>query len=222
MYVLEDICQGKHSPVLPVRVTGENGETFESRTRIAFIRRDDGQADVVFYPVLKSSPLEKYSEAQQKQLLDGKAVIVDVETPDGRHSKAFVQIDEETKQVMYIPTPIIGRNLQVLADIMHLGTMEVNGMQNGEPLTLVVDDEPVTVGIDLHDKTGIRFCSGDSQKWKEQPKREWDKYTFGVYGCWVMDDDGNLDYVPEEEYTEELWNEQKKSAERNRAAGVHK
>ncbi len=55
MYVLEDICQGKHSPVLPVRVTGENGETFESRTRIAFIRRDDGQADVVFYPVLKSS-----------------------------------------------------------------------------------------------------------------------------------------------------------------------
>ena len=222
MYVLEDICQGKHSPVLPVRVTGENGETFESRTRIAFIRRDDGQADVVFYPVLKSSPLEKYSEAQQKQLLDGKAVIVDVETPDGRHSKAFVQIDEGTKQVMYVPTPIIGRNLQVLAEIMHLGPVEVNGMQNGEPLTLVVDDEPVTVGIDLHDKTGIRFCSGDSQKWKEQPKREWDKYTFGVYGCWVMDDDGNLDYVPEEEYTEELWNEQKKSAERNRAAGLHK
>lgn len=26
----------------------------------------------------------------------------------------------------------------------------------------------------------------------------------GVYGCWVMDDDGNLDYVLEEEYTEEL------------------
>ena len=49
-----------------------------------------------------------------------------------------------------------------------------------------------------------------------------DKYTFGCYGCWVMDDDGNLDYVPEEEYTEELWNEQKKSGERNRAAGIHK
>ena len=57
---------------------------------------------------------------------------------------------------------------------------------------------------------------------KEGPKREWDKYTFGCYGCWVMDDDGNLDYVPEEEYTEELWNEQKKSGERNRAAGLHK
>ena len=37
-----------------------------------------------------------------------------------------------------------------------------------------------------------------------------------------MDDDGNLDYVPEEDYTEELWNEQKKNGERNRAAALHK
>ena len=63
---------------------------------------------------------------------------------------------------------------------------------------------------------------GDSQKWKENTKREWDKYTFGCYGCWIMDDDGNLDYVSEEDYTEELWNEQKKSGERNRAAALHK
>ena len=47
-----------------------------------------------------------------------------------------------------------------------------------------------------------------------------EKMERGEYG-W-LDYDGNLDYVPEEEYTEELWNEQKKSAERNRAAGVHK
>lgn len=174
-----------------------------------------------FYPTLKSSPLECYNEEQQKQLLDGKSIIADVAMADGRRSKAFVQIDEETKQVMYVPTPIIARNLKVLAEVMHLGTVEVNGMQHGEPLTVAVDGEPVTVGIDLHNKTGIRFCAGDAQKWKNN-KREWDKYTFGCYGCWVMNDDGNLDYVPEEEYTEELWNEQKKSGERNRAAGIHK
>ena len=188
MYVLEDICQGRHSPVLPVRVTGENGESFESRTRIAFVRKDDGQADVVFYPVLKTSPL----------------------------------IDPETKQVLSVPTPIIGRNLQVAAEELHLGTTEVNSLQRGEPLTLIVDDEPVTVGIDLNTRTGIRFCHGDGQRWREQSKREWDKYTFGCYGCWVMDDDGNLNYVSEDDYTEELWNEQKKSAERNRAAALRK
>lgn len=123
--------------MLPVRVRDEKGELIESRSRFALVRRDDGLSDVVFYPVLESSPLERYDEAQQKQLLAGKAILADVETADGRHSKAFVQIDEETKQVMYIPTPIIGRNLQVLADIMHLGTRRINGMQNGEPLSLV-------------------------------------------------------------------------------------
>ena len=171
---------------------------------------------------LKSSPLERYDEAQQKQLLDGKAIVADVEMSDGRSSKAFVQIDAETKQVMYVPTPIIARNLKVLAEVMRLGTVEVNGMQHGEPLTVVVGGEPATVGIDLHAKTGIRICSGDAQQWRNQPKREWDKYTFGCYGCWVMDDDGNLDYVSEEDYTEELWNEQKKSGERNRATALHK
>ena len=222
MRVLEDICNGRHSPVLPVRVTDEHGGQIESRSRFAFIRMDDGQVDVVFYPALKSSPLERYDEAQQKQLLDGKAIVADVEMSDGRSSKAFVQIDPETRQVMSVPTPIIGRNLQVLAEELRLGAVEIKSMQHGDPLTLVVDDDTVTVGIDLTSPTGIRFCSGDGQKWKEHDKREWDKYTFGCYGCWVMDDDGNLDYVPEEEYTEELWNEQKKSGERNRAAALHK
>lgn len=84
MRVLEDICNGRHSPVLPVRVTDEHGGQIESRSRFAFIRMDDGQVDVVFYPALKSSPLERYDEAQQKQLLDGKAIVADVEMSDGR------------------------------------------------------------------------------------------------------------------------------------------
>ena len=114
MRVLDDICNGRHSPVLPVRVTDEHGGQIESRSRFAFIRMDNGQVDVVFYPALKSSPLERYDEAQQKQLLDGKAIVADVEMADGRNSKAFVQIDTETKQVMYVPTPIIARNLNCL------------------------------------------------------------------------------------------------------------
>ena len=222
MHVLDELCEGRHSPVLPVRVSDENGETAESRTRLAFYRMENGQVDVLFYPALKSSPLERYDQEQQKQLLAGKAILADALSEDGRHTKVFVQIDPGTKQVMSVPTPIIGRNLQVLAEDLHLGTAEINGLQHGEPLTLVVDDEPVTVGIDLHSATGIRFCAGDEQKWREQSKREWDKYTFGVYGCWVMDDEGKLNYVPEEKYTEEMWNEQKKSAERNRAAALHK
>ena len=83
MRVLEDICNGRHSPVLPVRVTDEHGGQIESRSRFAFIRMDDGQVDVVFYPALKSSPLERYDEAQQKQLLGGKSLTVEYARTDG-------------------------------------------------------------------------------------------------------------------------------------------
>lgn len=223
MHVLDDLCDGRHSPVLPIEVADESGERIKSRTRLAFLRKDDGAVDVVFYPALGTSPLNDYDETQQKQLLSGKVIIADAQTADGHRSKVFVQVDPGTNQVMSVPTPVIGRNFQVLAEQMHLGTAEVKGLQHGDPLTLIVENELITVGIDLNARTGIRICRGDEQRWREQGKRDWDKYTFGVYGCWMMDDDGNLDYVPEEQYTEELWNEQKRAGERNRAAAaLHK
>ena len=152
MWALEDIGQGRRSPLLPIQVNNDEGETLKSRTRFALVRMEDGKVDVVFYPQLEKSPLEAFTQEQQEDLLAGKAILADVKDADG-----------------------------------------------------------------------IRINQGDSQKWKENTKREWDKYTFGCYGCWVMGDDGNLDYVPEEEYTEELWNEQKKNGERNRASfSMHK
>lgn len=214
MHVLEDIGSGKRSPVLPIQVEDEQGNIIKSRTRFAFVRMDDGKVDVVFYPALSQAPLAQYDQEQQKQLQAGKAILADM-VIDGKQSKAFVQLDSETNQVIYAPTPVIGRNLQVLSGEMRLSAAEVKVIQSGEPMTFVLDEEPVTVGIDLNEATGIRLCQGDSQKWQEQSKREWDKYTFGCYGCWVMDDDGNLDYVSEDDYTEELWNElsKKRNAE---------
>lgn len=222
MHILEELSHGRHSPVLPIKVKDENGNTVTDRSRFAFVRKENGEADVIFFPVLKKSSLEKYNEEQQKQLRAGKVILADALTTDGRKTKAFVQIDIETNQVMSAPTQVIVRNLQVLSEELKLSNAEIKVMQQGEPQTFVMEDTPITVGIDLNEKDGIRFCQGDTKKWSEQTKREWDKYTFGCYGCWVMDDDGYLDYVPEEQYTEELWNEQKKSAQRNMGAGLHK
>ena len=222
MHVLDDISNGRPSPVLPVSMEVNEGYSIKSRTRFALVRMADGNVDVMFYPVLKYAPLDKFTKEQQELLKQGKAVVTDVNMPDGNSIKAFVQIDGETNQVMAVPTPVIGRNLQVLSDELSLGGTELKSIQNGEALTFAVEDEPVTVGIDLKSDTGIRFANGDGEQWRKEGKREWDKYTFGIYGCWVMDDDGNLDYVPEEEYTEELWNEQKKAAGRHVSAVARK
>ena len=222
MYALDDISNGRPSPVLPVSMEVNEGYSIKSRTRFALVRMADGNVDVMFYPVLKYAPLDNFTKEQQELLQQGKAVVANVNMPDGNPIKAFVQIDGETNQVMAVPTPVIGRNLQVLSDELSLGGTELKSIQNGEALTFAVEDEPVTVGIDLKSDTGIRFANGDGEQWRKEGKREWDKYTFGIYGCWVMDDDGNLDYVPEEEYTEELWNEQKKAAGRHASAVARK
>ena len=219
MFVLDDISNGKPTPVLPIRIKDDDGNTIESKARFALLRGENGKVDVVFYPVLKYAPLEQFDANQQELLKDGKSVMADVTSPSGEIIKAFVQIDTETNQVMAVPTAVIGRNMQVLSDELNLSSGEMKILQNGDALSFVSGEEMVTVGVDLRNKTGLRFAEGDAQKWQEQGKRDWDKFTFGCYGCWVMDDDGNLGYVSEDDYTDELWSEQKKSAERN--AAVH-
>ena len=107
--------------------------------------------------------------------------------------------------------PVIGRNMQYVADRYHLTGAEMQKLQNGDVLSILSDeDEEIAIGIDLNSKTGIRFAAGDEQTWRREAKREWDKYNFGAFGCWVADDNGDLNYVHEEDYTEELWQEQKK------------
>ena len=124
MHILEELSHGRHSPVLPIKVNDDNGNTVTDRSRFAFVRKENGEADVVFYPVLKKSSLEKYSEEQQKQLRSGKVILADTVTADGRKTKAFVQIDTETNQVMSVPTQVIARNLQVMAE--ELASTELN------------------------------------------------------------------------------------------------
>lgn len=143
LFALEDIGRGRRSPVLPIRVKEEDGTTIKSRTRFALVRKDDGKVDVVFYPVLEASPLEDFNESQQKQLSDGKAILADMKMPDGRKGKMFVQIDNGTKQVMSVPTPVIGRNLQVLADEMHLGSAEVKTCRTESRLPLSWTTKPL-------------------------------------------------------------------------------
>ena len=202
MFVLDDISNGKPTPVLPIRIKDDDGNTIESKARFALLRGENGKVDVVFYPVLKYAPLEQFDANQQELLKDGKSVMADVTSPSGEIIKAFVQIDTETNQVMAVPTAVIGRNMQVLSDELNLSSGEMKILQNGDALSFVSGEEMVTVGVDLRNKTGLRFAEGDAQKWQEQGKRDWDKFTFGCYGCWVMDDDGNLGYVSEDDYSD--------------------
>ena len=211
--VLQNIYNGRLSPVLPIIITTEDGETETARTRFSLERTSEGGVDVLFYPKLDEYDLNLFNEQQKQRLLEGKAIIGYLESNEENKEaggKRFFLIDPESKQVLCVPMPVIGRDMQYVADRYHLTGAEMQTLQNGDALSILNDeDEEITMGIDLNSKTGIRFAAGDKQTWKREAKREWDKYNFGAFGCWVAEG-GNLDYVHEEDYSEEMWQEQKK------------
>lgn len=228
MDVLSQILSGRRSPVLPVKVKGEKGEEIHSKARFSLIYAADGHVDVLFHPVFQpigekvclvtrdsSMGNEKlmvvdtctmYSDAVVEGLKSGRVVMDYMTSDDGRKVKAFLQLDPETNEVLAVPTTIIGRNLHTLVNEIGLTVAETNCIQNGEVLTIVQDEEQVSVGLDLNSPTGLRFERGGEKRWKEGGARQWNKYSVGVFGCWVMND-GELSYIKEEEYTEEIWDE---------------
>ena len=125
-----DIMNGLLSPVLPVSVKDDEGNTISARTRFRLVRTDDGGVDVLFYPRLLRCELDSYSESEQYELRQGRVILS--HAPDDADRKCFVQIDPDTNQVMYVPTPVIGRNIRNLMDRFELTTDDITLIQMGE------------------------------------------------------------------------------------------
>lgn len=212
--ILADILNGRRSPVLPVTITDAEGHQISSRTRFALIGQEDGQLDVMFYPQMKQESVSQFSADIQELLRSGHAVQDIYEFKSGEIANAYLQLDRGTRQVMIVPVEVIGRNLDLLQREYKLSNAELSCLRNGEPLSLIDNDAEMTMGIDLKSRSGIRFCTGDAEKWKQHEDHQLEKYNFGLYGCWKADEDGNLSYTPEEEYDEEMWNELKKKGMR--------
>ncbi len=244
MDVLSKILSGQRSPVLPVEVEGVNGEKVCSKARFSLVYAEDGKLDVVFHPVFEpigekicmvirdmATGKEQlkmmdtravYSDAVMDGLKAGRVVMDYITAGDGRKVKSFLQLDPETNEVLAVPTAVIGRNLQTLVGEFGLTVAETNCIQNGEILTIAQDEEQVSVGLDLNSATGLRFEKGDEKRWKEGGVRQWNKYSVGVFGCWMMEN-GDLSYIPEEEYTEEIWDEiEKQRNNRIKGQQIHK
>ena len=72
MHVLDELSAGLRSPVLPIKVKNDNGDEIACRSRFSFVYSDEGKVQAVFYPALKTAPLEKFGAEEQKSLMAGK------------------------------------------------------------------------------------------------------------------------------------------------------
>ena len=212
--VYTDILNGRLSPVLPISIKDKDGRTVRARARFKLVRDAEDETDIVFHPRLVRTELDRYSPDEQEALRSGKAIIS--HAPDDGTAKCFVQIDTGTNQVIYVPTPVIGKNISHLMDVFELPPDKIRSLQEGDVVTLTEEDEEISVGIDLTEKSGLRLVLGDSRMWqKEKGEPAMGRYSFGIYGCWFTDPAGNLGYVHEQDYTEEFWDEMKKAIARN-------
>lgn len=220
--ILKKLKNGQTTPVLPIQVTADNGYRILSAAKLSLYRNDNGEIRIMFYPKLEKAELSRFSPQQQKALNEGEPIVSDMTMPDGKKAPAFYQIDHETNQLMSVPVAVIDHNIKLIAEDLHLSQPEVNCLRNGKLLASEHFYIHYTLGVALNRASGIRVVAGDEKAWRDEDRREYGKYNFGLNGCWIANDEGGLDYVPEDEYSEDLWDEMKKRGNMQRNAGTHK
>jgi len=232
------ILAGQLSPVVPMTVLGSTGEQNTAYARFHLNEGKDGGIDIRIHPVLPTigetmlvSTLDKetgkvsleeiktadrYSDKVIERLKEGKAVWDVMYHPDGSKEKAVIQLDPETNEILSEASASFAKNIQKLEKGFNLTGSESTCLYEGDRLTIIHgDSELITMGIDLLMPTGVRIIKGDERTWTESRKRDWDKYELGVNGCWMTDDDGNLLYVEEEDFSKyDIWNEVEKQNSR--------
>ena len=224
-FVHEIIESGGQSPLLPIKIEQPFGYT-HANARFFLINTKEG-TDILFIPKLETVNLDTFTEREKDLLLAGKVIVADInETKRRRNNKtithtikAFVQLDKDTNSVVYTPTQVIGRNLNAIASEYDISGEELQSIWDGDLITVMDSTEPnmyepVTIGVDLFSDKGVVIIPGTARRWENIVRRTMPEYSFGNDGCWV-NKDGELRYVPEDDFTQDIKDALEQSARRN-------
>jgi len=213
--VMSKFLNGKETPVLPVVYENKRGERIRSYARLTLAKLEDGKTDVIFIPQWKTSKLDAFNMLQQQALINGDVAIA--ELPEV--GRCYIQYDDTTNQVISVPEDIINQNLMVYANRYRLNSDDESYLHQGKPLQFPDPKNKmnnVTIGINLKEDKGVQITKGDVEQWhREKNSTNLPKYNFGENGCWVADDDGDLEYVDNDHFTEDMKEEMQKMALRN-------
>ena len=206
--VMLRLLSSRTTPVLPIITENAEGQLIQSFARISLVRLADDTIDVCFAPKWVDEDLEEFSIAQQELLKAGNVTVADM---NGK-GRCFVQFDEAINQVMAVPESIICQNISILTRSFNLSTADKELLEDGGIVEMEINHQIASAGIDLNEMTGIRIAEGDTLAWKQDAKaNSLPKYNFGLFGCWIADEDNTLSYVAEEDYDEKLLSEQKRA-----------
>lgn len=212
--VMNRFLSSRATPVLPVVTENSEGEQVKTLARVFLVRLDDGTVDVCFAPQWVDEDLSAFTQEQQDKLKLGGVTTAHV---DGK-GQCFVQFDDTINQVMAVPVDIINQNISILQRSYGLVNDDREILEQGGVVEIKINDQVLSAGIDLNDSKGIRIANGDIVAWQEDTKTDrLPKYNFGLYGCWMADDDNVLSYVAEDDFGPEMIAEQERAQSANAA-----
>lgn len=218
--IMNKLLGGMRTPLLPIEQVDGDGVIHKDFARIRLVKEGE-QVHPMFLPVKNQGNLEYFTGEQKEALKNGKVLKVILPS---NNSWNYVQLDSATNSIISVKSNLVDNNLSLLAHNMGMDENYIQELENGKVVTLEKDDQKLSVGLDLNEETGILSVNGDAQTWQKERDGIWafDKYNFGIYGCWTRDDKGMLSYVPEEEYTEEMCEEQDAILQKVKAGkGMH-
>lgn len=212
--IMTRLLSGNETPALPLVTRTDDGEDTIAHARLMLVRTQEGATDVCFIPKWDTNELKDYDSDIQQMLKNGKVTVAEV---PGR-GKCFVQFDDMVGQVVSIPFAIINQNISVeIAGLgLDLGDMET--LRGGEPIEYSNEKGMVSMGVDLMNDFGLRITKGGISEWREEANaNKLNKYNFGIYGCWTSDGFGNLNYIKEDDYTEDMEAEMQRQGQQRAA-----
>ena len=212
--VMRRLLSSRTTPVLPVITENTEGQKVKSLARISLVRLSDGTVDVCFAPQWEDEDLSEFTPEQQEILKNG-GVTTAMMPGKGR---CFVQFDDTINQVMAVPVTIINQNISILTRTVGLDDTDKETLEEGGVVQTNINSQTISAGIDLNETSGVRIADGDIITWQEDAKADrLPRFNFGIFGCWLADDDNVLSYVAEDDFGPELLAEQKRAGAANAA-----
>lgn len=209
--IMNKILSGKETPLMTIIHTNDRNERIKSKARLVLVKTEDGLTDLCIIPQWKVSRLDQdeFNIEMQQQLLKG--AVTTKTYPD--KGLCYIQFDNVINQVVAVPADIIRNNIQVVANKHGLNKDDITHLAKGNLVSYQTkaDEDYITIGINLRENIGVQITNGNADAWHEEKKvQKMPKYNFGQHGCWISDDDGELSYVDEANFTERIKKEQER------------
>lgn len=200
--VIDTLLCGGDSPLLPIRLTADDGRALKASTRFSFIREKSGRVVVLYYPRMKRINAPFLEAGLRDRLAKGEVVVADVPNPDGVSERMYLKMEPQTLQIIGRPVGHVAPFIRAMEKNFALDSSEVHDLEDGNPVTIPYDNEFYTIGVDPQCPHPLRYVRGDTQDWESgnEPRKEPVRYEPGLDGCWIVAEDGSFDYVPEENY----------------------